>query len=328
MGLANPLKSSISLRRMKQSLQLSLAISTAAAASQSPVGQLPINLDYIPDLKLYNISTNLLHDNSPQKGPSSYIEDGLCLDIGPKWLPAFPIGHKNARFLDVQSRADLVRRYADDHQRLKIRSIPDIDYVWNGSVSYAALTGGIKFSYIHASHVLEHIADPIGWFADVCEILDDDGVLEIKLPDWRFCFDYRRRPSSFSEIIAAYLENRKSPSAYSAYESHIYTHPKHIHVTPRYPDDFRFSIDRHKQALKQAYRAAQGQPNFNIHSWKWSAETFVQHLTLLNDLDLLQLKIIDGSVVPSRRYRIEFRLLLKKKAGQNNCAPFLARPGN
>ena len=134
---------------MKQSLQLSLVISTAAAASQSPVGQLPINLDYIPDLKLYNISTNLLHDNSPQKGPSSYIEDGLCLDIGPKDQPAFPIGHKNARFLDVQSRADLVRRYADDHQRLKIRSIPDIDYVWNGSVSYAALTGGIKFSYIH-----------------------------------------------------------------------------------------------------------------------------------------------------------------------------------
>ncbi len=69
-----------------------------------------------------------------------YLKRGLCLDIGPKDEPFLPINHVNSRFLDVEDKESLILRYARTGTKLKREKVPKIDYVWDGTLSYAELT--------------------------------------------------------------------------------------------------------------------------------------------------------------------------------------------
>ncbi len=80
---------------------------------------------------------------------------------------------------------------------------------------------------MHASHVLEHVPNPIRWFEDVCSILAPGGKLHLKIPDSRYTFDFRRRPSGLSDLVAAYVEDRTRPTVDSTYASVLYMEPKH-----------------------------------------------------------------------------------------------------
>ena len=75
---------------------------------------------------------------------SQFPNHGLCLDIGPKNIPRFP-KHKNARYLDVQSRENLIRRYGfDEHKAV---AVPTIDYIWNGSVGSRILNLLVRLAF-------------------------------------------------------------------------------------------------------------------------------------------------------------------------------------
>lgn len=114
---------------------------------------------------------------------------------------------------------------------------------------------------MHASHVLEHVPDPISWLADVCEVLEPTGVLHLVVPDTRFDFDFRRRPSGISDMVAAYLERRVAPSIASTYDSVARMRPKHNaakQLWRRNPNDYVMTEKKHEAAFAQALAAWRG----------------------------------------------------------------------
>ncbi len=49
--------------------------------------------------------------------------------------------------------------------------------------NYVDLTFGTKFSCVHMSHVIEHIPKPVEWIQKTREILDDQGILVMSVPN-------------------------------------------------------------------------------------------------------------------------------------------------
>lgn len=82
------------------------------------------------------------------------------------------------------------------------------------------LSGDAPLDYIVGSQVFENIPNPIGWLKDIATILGPKGLVSLSLPDRRMTFDLLREETCASDMIAAYLNNDKIPSAACVYDHH------------------------------------------------------------------------------------------------------------
>ena len=64
-----------------------------------------------------------------------------------------------------------------------------------------------KYDFVFASHVLEHIANPLKAFKEFMRIISDDGYIVLVLPDKNCCFDHRRKYTEFTTILSQYDKN-------------------------------------------------------------------------------------------------------------------------
>jgi SAM-dependent methyltransferase len=63
------------------------------------------------------------------------------------------------------------------------------------------------YDFVFASHVLEHIANPIKAINEWLNIIATGGYLILVLPEKSVCFDHKRPYSSFSTILKQYENN-------------------------------------------------------------------------------------------------------------------------
>ena len=75
-----------------------------------------------------------------------------------------------------------------------------------------ALGGDAPIDFVIASHVIEHIPDPVGWLAQIGEILTDRGLLVLVVPDRRFTFDVNRPETTAAELIDTMLRGCQTPT--------------------------------------------------------------------------------------------------------------------
>lgn len=118
----------------------------------------------------------------PGHSPYPLPYPGVTVRYVDRWAPAanaelFPELGEEAAFPPPDIIADL------DIERLKALSDEGVDFVV-------------------ASHLLEHLADPMGLLADVHRVLRRGGVVLILLPDRHVTFDRLRRPTDLAHLIA------------------------------------------------------------------------------------------------------------------------------
>ena len=77
---------------------------------------------------------------------------------------------------------------------------------------------GCSFDYVIASHVIEHVPDMIGWMKEVSEVLKDDGILSLAIPDKRYSFDFQREISTPGMFIEAYLRKNRKPTPQAIFD--------------------------------------------------------------------------------------------------------------
>lgn len=143
---------------------------------------------------------------------------GPGLEIGPSHNPIAPkrLGYR-VQVMDHLDREALVAKYRE--HGVDLSQIEEVDFVWNGS-SYAELTGvRDHYSWIIASHVIEHTPDLIAFLNQCDEILGDEGVLSLAVPDKRYCFDHYRPLTSLGAVIesAARGDTIHSPGSVAEY---------------------------------------------------------------------------------------------------------------
>ena len=64
-----------------------------------------------------------------------------------------------------------------------------------------------SYDFIFASHVLEHIANPIKALYEFKRVVKDDGYIILILPEKSKCFDHKRNISSFTTLLKQFNNN-------------------------------------------------------------------------------------------------------------------------
>lgn len=131
--------------------------------------------------------------------------DDPVIELGPSFAPvAAKRDGWRTTVVDHADQAALVAKYTG-HPHVDPAAIESVDRIWtDGPIDLLFpenQRGG--FRGLIASHVFEHLPDPIGFLGAAARLLDRDGVLALAIPDKRWCFDVLKPPSTTGQILAA-----------------------------------------------------------------------------------------------------------------------------
>jgi len=134
-----------------------------------------------------------------------------ALEIGPLDKPILDRELCDVSYVDVLDDKGLREKY-ESNEFVVIDNICSVDIVL-GEDRLSDRVKAKSVDFIVASHVFEHLPNPIGFLEDCAAILTPEGVVSLALPDKRYSFDYARRETCFPDWIAAYAEDVRWPSA-------------------------------------------------------------------------------------------------------------------
>jgi SAM-dependent methyltransferase len=139
----------------------------------------------------------------------SGVQEGL--EIGPLCTPIVTKSESNGHvwYVDRASTEELKEIYRDVPYVVP-ENIVNVDFIW-GTHSFSELVKGNIFDYAIASHVIEHVPDMLGWIKEIGEVLKDNGILSLVIPDKRYTFDYLRELSTPGMLVEAYLHHQRRP---------------------------------------------------------------------------------------------------------------------
>jgi hypothetical protein len=135
------------------------------------------------------------------------------MEVAPYFNPAVLKSEMDVFYVDYLSTEQL-REKAADNPVGRITEVPEIDFVWvPGKKLAECIPEGMKFDYVIASHVLEHVPNPIGWIEQIIDVMPVGGVLTLALPDSNYTMDYFRKRTTLGDLIGVYIEDRHLPTA-------------------------------------------------------------------------------------------------------------------
>lgn len=85
-------------------------------------------------------------------------------------------------------------------------SFPKPDIVANLDVDRLSALADESQDFVIASHLLEHLADPLTQIAEIHRVLKPGGVVLVFLPDRRYTFDRKRAPTPLAHLIAEHRD--------------------------------------------------------------------------------------------------------------------------
>jgi hypothetical protein len=196
------------------------------------------------------------------------------VEVGPSFSPVLPkssgadvtvIDHADAPTLRDKYRAHGV----------DVEAIEDVDVVWAGGSLIGALGAQAPFDFIIASHVVEHLPDPIGFLADCEALLAPGGVLSLALPDSRYCFDCFRPLTSIGQWVDARLAGRTQHTAGTVLDHtlHAAKRGESIAWPPGAIEPLAMVHERDHVDAMLARSAIVGD-YLDVHAWVFTPESF------------------------------------------------------
>ena len=215
------------------------------------------------------------------------------------------------RYVDFKPRDQLVRHYAKD-PNVDVSLIPEIDIVTSGR-KITEFVDDESIDFVVASHVLEHVPNFIGWLETNLRLLRPGGRIALAFPDRRFCFDLAKQPTSFHEVVAAYLEQRTQPN-FTQICDHIINSRK---VTPVEVWNGTLNSENAPRVhgLANALTTLAGlvhkKEYHDVHCWKFSDAEFMDMIQNIKSYFDLPFDLV--SFYPTQRNTTEFYAMLIKQ---------------
>ena len=140
--------------------------------------------------RIRNLLSRFLHGSGIELGPGHVPYQIEYPGITVKYLDRWEPDENRALFPEL----------GHDGEFPKPDIIADLDRDALKAVSDASQ------DFIIASHVLEHVANPLLILEEIYRVLAPGGIALILLPDRRFTFDSPRRPTPLDHIVAEYRD--------------------------------------------------------------------------------------------------------------------------
>jgi predicted SAM-dependent methyltransferase len=245
------------------------------------------------------------------------------LEIGPLARPRVKKADGRISYVDHCSTEELRRAYsANSLMRPHLDEIVEVDYVIkDGSTLSEAIGTDGPFDYIIASHVLEHLANPIGWLQDVAKVLTADGLVSLVIPDKRYCFDVNRAETRPQDWVDWYLRDLRAPSYGQLFDffAHVTTIDGMVDTAAlwagtvdydgvRRPDVPDADIAAYASCLH--YRDTEAY--MDVHAGVYTPRSLLALIELGVKLELLNFEV--AYFAPTRRDSLEFHITLRGRA--------------
>ncbi len=127
------------------------------------------------------------------------IFGGCGLEIGACDLPTVPPYFGKCEFADFRSAAEMIELWT-----LPPETVVPVNFILNREERICDQIDK-RFDYIIACHVIEHVANPIGYIQDLQQLLDPAGagMIILSLPDKRCTLDASRLSTSLDHLPTA-----------------------------------------------------------------------------------------------------------------------------
>lgn len=211
------------------------------------------------------------------------------LEIGPSHSPVAPkrLGYR-VQTIDHLDRSGLVEKYRD--HGVDVESIEEVDFVWNGT-TYADLTGGRnQYAWIIASHVIEHTPDLIGFINQCDDILGEQGILSLAIPDKRFCFDFYRPITGLGAVIDSSLRKDTIHPPGPVVEYFLNVVSKDGSIAWGDTREGKYQLVHTLDDAKRGMATAIDGTYLDIHRWCFVPHSFRLMMQDLYDLGLIKLR--------------------------------------
>lgn len=212
----------------------------------------------------------------------------------------------DVEYIDYFSGEELKQEFAANRRR-DLEAVVTVDHVVKSHRFADEVPGA--FDLIVANHVVEHIADLIGWLEQVESLLAEGGRVFLSVPDRRYTFDYFRAETTAVQLLRAHEEKLERPDFWQILD-HMYYHQKvdskqiwKGHLPERFQP--RFSLAeacRRAKARTQAYA--------NVHCWVFTAQSFERCMDDLKSAAAIPL-LLDSIAPPDGGFN-EFWVALRR----------------
>jgi hypothetical protein len=194
---------------------------------------------------------------------------GFGLEIGPSYNPTLrKLDGFNIEIADFQDAAALRRWHPE-------QDIEEVDYVTDGRPLTEVIDRRRAYDFIIASHVVSHVPNLIGFLTDCQELLKDDGVLVMAVPDKRRCFTLFRGLSTTGDVLQARHEGRRLHPPGQHFDQHAFTASRDGHVV--WPLDYAAPpepVSSLEVAQAKFNQAAASTAYIDAHSWSFLPSSF------------------------------------------------------
>jgi SAM-dependent methyltransferase len=237
------------------------------------------------------------------------VAQGRGLEVGPLTRPTVTPELGTIFYADHASTEDLRAKYRPD-PHVDIELLTPVDFVLGAVTLPVAAAAEAPFDYVIASHVIEHVPDVVGWLGEVTEVLTPGGRLSLCVPDRRFSFDVRRRPSEVAEAVEAHLLQLRRPAVRATFD-HFYRHVE-VDAVALWRTEVSYA-DRPldvRVAFEESTRSAETEEYVDTHCWVCSDREFLELYRELAGMGLVDLAVV--SATPTAVDDHEFFVTLEK----------------
>src|SRR4051812_45408594 len=235
------------------------------------------------------------------------------LELGASMAPRAPRSAGwNVTVVDHATQQELIAKYRDD-PNVNVAAIEPVDYVWRGGPLHSAVPGEQHgtFDVLLASHVIEHIPDPVGFLQSAQMLLRErDGILALAVPDKRWCFDYFKQLSTTGQMLEAHRDRLQRHSARTRFDQAAYgTYERDRGAWLREPlSQFRIvSSLEGAWAEFQAWVPDPDAPYVDCHAWHFTPASFRLLVLELGALGLLDWHIDWMVAQPGAEFQVHLK---------------------
>ncbi len=222
--------------------------------------------------------------------------DMFGLEVGPGYAPAFPRSKGwNVETLDHATADELREKYRG---MIDVSCVEHIDYVSDGGLMHETIARRGEYDFIYASHVIEHVTDPVAFFRS-CEILlKDTGNLILVVPDKRHCFDALQPVTTTGDFLDAFNAKATRHSAGRAFDFVANTTGLGSHGIWESHWTGEFNLPNSFEQAQEIYNRASSSLGYvDIHAWRFTPSSFRLIMQDMNHLGLVNLR--ESLLIPS-----------------------------
>jgi SAM-dependent methyltransferase len=234
------------------------------------------------------------------------VATGLGLEFGPLANPVVRKADGRVIYVDYTDTETLRRKAAND-PKVDEHAVVAIDVNLAQGSLVEQCAGLAPFDYAVASHVFEHLPNPVGWLRDVAALLAPSGVIALAVPDRRYTFDFFRRETTAAQLVAWDLEGLRKPSLTQLADHYFHVRrvetaaawvaPPTGEAVPRHHDD--------DQVARILGRAVGGK-HVDCHCSVWTSDHFARvmpEVIRLRDLPL-RIRWLDDPVPGTNEFLV------------------------